>query len=175
MNHKACNPLVSALRTLPLNETEKRLLLLKLDKSSVPLSQTPHALAQELVALPNKKSISFETLFIAFQEWAHSQLESTDMILLHPTAQPTVFGDTTRFGITIVCNSQTRTHRLEHAAQLLLAAILGYFRFPVALRFCTAREVSPRLFKSATILMHGSEENFQALQQAANKASGEAQ
>jgi hypothetical protein len=174
MHSTRTNPLLSALRTLPLSETEKRSILLKLEKSNAPLSETSKRLAQELVALPNKKSISLETLFTTFQEWAQSQLDANDMVLLHHAVQPTLLGGTTHFGITIVCNSQTRTQRLEHAAQLLLASILGYFRFPIALRFCTTHEVSPRMFKSATILIHGKEDNFSSLQQATNKTLNKA-
>jgi hypothetical protein len=173
MHSTHANPLLSALRTLPLSETEKRSILLKINASNAPLSETSKVLAHALVALPNKKSISFEKLFATFQEWAHSQLEANDMVLLHQAVQPTLLGGTTHFGITIVCNSQTRTKRLEHAAQLLLAGILGYFRFPIALRFCTTHEVSPRMFKSATILIHGSEENFSVLQKTTSKALAE--
>lgn len=158
------NPLRAALLSLPLSEKEVNSICRALDISSTPLSQISSALAQTLVALPVKKSATMAALLDAIHQWASIFLQKEDLIILHAgcttTSLPAFHAN---MSITIVCNSNIRRTRIQHSAELFLAAFLGYFRFPLGLRVLDQSELSPRFFKSASILVHGCEIRFHSL------------
>lgn len=160
------NPLVSALNILPLSHTERREVIQKIDSATGPLSDTSLILAQQLASLPNKKSTTLATLFLALQIWAEYHLGPKDLVILHAAvgSVPLLAGTKSNVGISIVCNSRSRQSRISHAAELLLAAILGYFRTPICLNISHEQEISHRFFNKATVLVHGSEHAFEELQ-----------
>jgi hypothetical protein len=151
------SPLISALSVLPLSELERSEVIRHIDTGKHPLSENGQKLAERLLQQPMKKTATLGSLLSSLQTWAEGELEKNDLALLHSVCEPVENLAIANIGITIICNSYTRQTRLKHAAHLLLGAILGYFRIPIALRVMSSSEISYRTFLNGTVLVHGSQ------------------